>query len=106
MTEQDHWVYVIELAPEPWESQHVGVVYVGETALTPEERFAKHLSGARTAARVVTRRGRMLRAELAPPGQPFSSRDEALEWEQRTADELRDAGYRVYGGQGRAFMED
>lgn len=55
MSEQDHWVYVVELEPEAWESAYVGVVYVGETALSPEERFAKHVSGARTAARIGAR---------------------------------------------------
>ena len=92
MSEQDHWVYVVELEPEAWESAYVGVVYVGETALSPEERFAKHVSGARTAARIVARRGRRLRTDLCPTGQPFTSRDEALEWEERTANELREAG--------------
>lgn len=39
-------VYVIELDPDGMANVGpMGAVYVGETALTSEERFAKHLEG-------------------------------------------------------------
>jgi len=81
-----------------------GAVYVGETAKLPEERFATHKAGIK-AAKVVARRGMLLRPDLYPPEGPFETRAEALRFERRTGNRLRHRGYRVYGAQGERFMK-
>ena len=101
--EHRYRVYVIELDPEGLGDCGKGAVYVGETSLSPEERFAKHKSGTK-AARVVTRRGLRLRPDLSP-AEVFETRGQALRAERRTANRLTHQGYRVWGGQGRRFME-
>lgn len=98
-------VYVVERDPEGLYNVGAGAVYVGETQLRPEERLAKHLAGGRTAAGVVTRRGLRLRPDLAPPEGPFETRNEALRYEKKTANRLRHRGYRVFGGEGKRFMQ-
>lgn len=97
------WVYVIELSPDVVAGEYVGYVYVGETNLTPEERFERHRSGRRS-SKTVRNYGLRLRPDLAPDGNPFPSRDEALEWEAITAEDLRDLGYYVPGRHGEGFM--
>ena len=97
------WVYVVELDPEAFDFDGPGVIYVGETSLTPEERLAKHLGGGMTASRIVTQHGLRLRKDLAPP-KPFATRDAAQLVEYLTAVVLRARGYVVHGGQGRPFM--
>ncbi|WP_162891209.1 hypothetical protein [Aeromicrobium sp. A1-2] len=102
---REWWVYVVELEPEA--SRRVsakGVVYVGETSLLSELRFAKHMSGHK-AARKVHQYGRHLRPDLAPKS-AFLSRENSLKAERRTATRLRNQGYIVFGGQGIPFMVD
>jgi hypothetical protein len=96
-------VYVVELDPCASLDSGVGCVYVGETALPPEERWRRHKAGGRTASRVVTRFGRSLRPDLAAGVGPFDSRAQAEAAEATLADELRHQGYVVFGGQGRTF---
>ena len=99
------WVYVIELDPAGVSNVGNGYLYVGETAKTPEERFAQHLSGRRSGRGVAARAVR-LRPDLYPPENPFSTRDEAQRFEKQTADRLRESGYKVRGGQGEPFMSN
>ena len=99
------WVYVVELDPEAFDFAGPGVVYVGETSSSPEERLAKHLAGGITSSRIVTQYGLRLRKDLAPP-KPFGTREDAQLVEYLTAVVLRAKGYVVYGGQGRPFMAD
>lgn len=98
------WVYVIELDSSGLGDVGAGAVYVGETAKTPEERFATHQAGGLKAAKIVVRRGLRLRPDLYPPEGPFQTRTEALRFERRTGNRLRHRGYRVYGAQGERFM--
>lgn len=100
-------VYVIEIDSSRFVFAGEGVVYVGETELSPKQRLKKHLERGRGSARVI-RRHRVLglRPDLAPGGSPFATREEALEWESATAERLRAQGFRVYGGQGKPFMDD
>lgn len=99
--ENQRRVYVVRLRPGEGEADKV--VYVGETERTPEERFATHMKGGRTAARVVTRRGVSLLPSLyehvPPVGDP--DRREAMmrssAVERWLADELRGEGYTVHG---------
>lgn len=100
----EYWVYVIELDPEGLSDVGAGAVYVGETARTPELRFATHKTGGSKASKVVARRGLRLRPDLYPAEGPFATRAEALKFERRTGNRLRHRGYRVFGAQGRPFM--
>jgi len=96
-------VYVVELEPEASANPGCGCVYVGETALTPEERWERHRAAGRTASKVVTRFGRRLRPDLTAGVGPFTSRAEAEQAEAALAADLRRQGYEVFGGQGRTF---
>jgi hypothetical protein len=64
-------VYVVELDPSAVSKPGRGFLYVGETSLTPEERFKQHRDGARNKrgplfSRVVHNHGVRLRPDLAP----------------------------------------
>jgi hypothetical protein len=99
-------VYVIELktAASPV-LQPMGSLYVGETGLSPTERYQRHLSGIRS-SKIVHDYGVCLRPDLSIGVGPFESRAEARIAEARLANSLRAAGYDVHGGQGRPFMEN
>jgi hypothetical protein len=96
-------VYVVELEPAANTSSGRGVLYVGETSRTPEERFAQHMNqerttkGGRLHSNVVTRYGKRLRMDLAPTEQLFD-RDSAKLAEAAWAEHLRTLGYVVEGG--------
>jgi len=67
MAAGEYWVRVVELGLT--RSGHCGpkgAVYVGETGLTPEERFTKHKAGGKVWVRIVLDRGVRLRPDLAP----------------------------------------
>lgn len=99
-------VYVIELdqAAEPLSGRPI--VYVGETALSPDERYARHREGGRTASAVVRRFGVSLRPDLSARIGPFATRENAEAAELRLAEDLRSRGFDVFGGQGRTFGLD
>lgn len=96
-------VYVIDLDPAAAKNPGRGVVYVGETCRTPEERFQQHMNpvptakGRRLHSAVVTRHGQRLRMDLAP-GTPFFDAASAKRAEAEWADHLRSLGYIVKGG--------
>ena len=100
-----HNVYVIELDEAAGDGA-TPCFYVGETALAPEARFAKHMSGAQVAARVVHRFGRRLRPDLSKGVGPFHTREQALAAEALLATRLRRRGFVVFGGQGEPLMQD
>jgi hypothetical protein len=94
-------VYVVELAETASKGHGKGHVYVGQTSLTPEERFEKHMSKARNSkgrlySNHVANHGRRLRMNLAPKtfylDQATAKKAEA-EW----GDHLRNLGYDVKG---------
>jgi hypothetical protein len=73
-------VYVIELRPEVMERKKVAgknaerrvdkpCVYVGQTAGTPEERFAQHMGGVRS-SRIVREYGVRLRPQAVQERRP------------------------------------
>jgi len=95
-------VYVVELDHRALDSSQP-CVYVGETGLTPSERYARHRAGGRTAARVVHRHGVRLRPDLCASWGPYPSRASAVVAEADLAAALRAAGYGVFGGQGHTF---
>jgi hypothetical protein len=80
-------VYVIELRPDVLEKKVFAgknadrredkpCLYVGQTARTPEERFAQHLAGVRS-SRIVKEYGVRLRPRLYANVGPFETRAEA-----------------------------
>ena len=89
-----HNVYVVYLR-NPKGDGRAGY-YVGMTGLSPEERFANHKKGIK-AAGVVRQFGERLVPKLYAHLNPMPYR-EALKMEQQLAEELRAAGYQVFGG--------
>ena len=71
-------------------------VYVGLTGLDPEERFANHKAGIKSAA-IVRRYGIRLLPELYEHLNPMPF-EAALQMETDLAADLRNAGYTVTGG--------
>jgi hypothetical protein len=96
-------VYVVELEPAAKTNPGRGVLYVGETSRTPEERFAQHMKQERTAkggrlhSPVVSKYGRRLRMDLAPKELAFD-KESAKRAEAAWAARLRSLGYVVKGG--------
>ena len=101
-------VYVIELDPEvlscsrfaranPDRQDDMPCVYVGSTALAPEERFKQHLAGHK-ANRYVFRYGVRLQPELYGNYLGFELRKEAEGAEAGLAALLRQRGYAVWSG--------
>ena len=89
-----HHVYVVYLR-NPKRDGRAGY-YVGMTGLTPDERFANHKNGIK-AAGVVKRYGERLVPRLHAHLNPMTY-EQALRMEQQLAEELRAAGYQVFGG--------
>ena len=75
-----------------------GSVYVGETALSREERFRRHKEGGVTASKVVTDHGIRLMPELYTHLRAFRTRGEAEAAEKQLRSELIADGWRVCGG--------
>jgi predicted GIY-YIG superfamily endonuclease len=89
-----HSVYVVYLR-NPRGDGRAGY-YVGMTGLTPEERFANHKAGVKS-ARVVRRYGVRLVPTLYAHLNPMSYAD-ACAMEKQLAEQLRQRGFDVFGG--------
>lgn len=89
-----HSVYVVYLR-NPRGDGKAGY-YVGMTGLTPEERFANHKAGIKS-ARVVRRHGVRLVPVLYEHLNPMRYAD-ALRLEVELAESLRKRGFIVFGG--------
>ena len=72
-------------------------VYVGQSAVPPEERLRQHKNGYRS-SRYVRKHGKHLRPLLYRHFNPIATRDQALAIERELARRLRNRGYTVYGG--------
>lgn len=98
-------VYVIELSDEvgPRKDASLPWVYVGQTALTPEERFEIHRTQARSgkggplASRVVAKHFIGLRPDLYADEPPRYTRNDAVAAEAELGERLRSLGYSVKG---------
>lgn len=100
-------VYVIELSDErgPRLNPRYPNVYVGQTALTPEERFAQHRAGYK-ASRHLWKGGKgrgqwlglWLKRRLYDRSNPIENRPEAERLEVWLAERLRRRGYTVFVG--------
>jgi hypothetical protein len=92
-------IYIIELdrtcVKEPCA---LAPLYVGQTAHTPEHRFAQHKAGGRLAAGKAHRFGVRLRHDLMAGIGPFTSRRDAEQAERAVAEALERRGHRVFWG--------
>jgi hypothetical protein len=92
-------IYIIELArtcvKEPCA---LAPLYVGQTAHTPEHRFAQHKVGGKFAARKPHKFGVRLRYDLMEGIGPFSTRPDAEAAEKVVAAALVRRGHRVFWG--------
>ena len=102
-----HYVYVVLLdsavlklrkirAVNPARRKDKPCVYVGMTGLNPDERFANHKAGVKS-ARIVQRYGLRLLPELYEVFNPMPF-DVAAQMEKELAEDLRAQGYTVAGG--------
>lgn len=95
-------VYVIELDKNAVTDPGKGVVYVGQTSRTPEERLRQHLdadrnSNGRLYSGVVRKYGVKLRPDLAPHAKYFDA-ESAKQAEKEHFELLKSRGYSVRGG--------
>jgi hypothetical protein len=73
-------------------------LYVGQTAHTPEHRFAQHKAGGKLAAKKVYRFGLKLRLDLMKDIGPFTTRKDAEAAEKAIAAALEKRGHLVFWG--------
>ena len=98
-TKRTYSIYIIELARRcVKEPCALAPVYVGQTAHTPEYRFAQHRAGGRLAAGKPCRFGVRLRYDLMKGIGPFSTRKAAEAAERAVAEALQRRGHRVFWG--------
>jgi hypothetical protein len=92
-------VYIIELSractPRPCA---LAPLYVGQTAHTPEHRFAQHKAGGKLAAGKPHKFGKRLRLDLMKGVRPCATRAEAEAAEKAVAEALERRGHRVFWG--------
>lgn len=92
-------VYVIELARACVATPCAfAPLYVGQTAHTPERRFAQHKAGGRLAAGKPHHFGVRLRYDLMKGIGPFRTRSDAEAAEAAVAKALETRGHRVFWG--------
>jgi predicted GIY-YIG superfamily endonuclease len=114
MPKREYRIYVVELSRRVFTEnrrfreanpQFNGVLqclYVGMTSKTPRERFAQHISGARSrkghklASGIVEKYGMYLRPSLYNHIEPLPTKGAAMEMERRLALELRRKRYAVW----------
>lgn len=92
-------IYIIELSRSCTAKPcALAPLYVGQTAHSPEQRFAQHKAGGRLAAGKPHRYGVRLRYDLMKGIGPFASRSEAELAEKAVAEALERRGHRVFWG--------
>ena len=92
-------VYIIELARTCLRKPCAyAPLYVGQTAHTPERRFAQHKAGGKLAAGKAHRFGVRLRYDLMKGIGPFPTRTDAERAEKSVARALEKRGHRVFWG--------
>ena len=91
-------VYVIELSRDCVRSPcALAPVYVGQTAHSPDHRFAQHKAGGKLAAKKPYKYGLRLRRDLMKVP-PLRTREEAEKAEKALAKALEKRGHRVFWG--------
>jgi len=99
MAKRAYTVYVIELDRRCLrKSSLYAPLYVGQTAHTPEHRFAQHKAGGRLAASKAHKFGVRLRYDLMAGIRRFATRKEAERAEGVVASVLKKRGHRVFWG--------
>lgn len=92
-------IYIIELSRAcTRKACALAPLYVGQTAHTPEHRFAQHKAGGRLAAGKPHTFGIKLRRDLMKGIGPFSTRKEAEAAEKAVAAALEKRGHLVFWG--------
>ena len=92
-------IYIIELSRACTKRPcALAPLYVGQTAHTPEHRFAQHKAGGRLAAKKVHRFGVRLRVDLMEGIGPFLARKDAEAAEKAVAAALEKRGHLVFWG--------
>ena len=92
-------IYIIELSRAcTTRPCALAPVYVGQTAHTPEHRFAQHKAGGKLAAKKVYRFGVKLRLDLMRGIGPFARRKDAEAAEKAVAAALETRGHLVFWG--------
>src|SRR5262245_13670031 len=92
-------IYIIELSRAcTARACALAPLYVGQTAHTPEHRFAQHKAGGKLAAKKVYRFGVKLRLDLMRGIGPFATRKEAEAAEKAVAAALEQRGHLVFWG--------
>jgi hypothetical protein len=92
-------IYVIQLSRDcVKEPCALAPLYVGQTAHTPEHRFAQHKAGGKLAAGKPCRYGVKLRWDLMEKMRPLSTRKDAEAAEKAMAEALEKRGHRVFWG--------
>src|SRR5438067_2251843 len=92
-------IYIIELSRACTKKPcALAPLYVGQTAHTPEHRFAQHKAGGKLAAAKAQKFGTKLRLDLMKGIGPFSTRKEAEMAERAVAAALERRGHRVFWG--------
>jgi hypothetical protein len=92
-------IYIIELARACVKQPcALAPLYVGQTAHTPEHRFAQHKEGGKLAAGKPHNFGVRLRYDLMKGIGPFTTREEAEAAEKAVAAALVRRGHRVFWG--------
>jgi predicted GIY-YIG superfamily endonuclease len=92
-------IYIIELSRAcTKQACALAPLYVGQTAHTPEHRFAQHKAGGKLAASKAHKFGIRLRLDLMKGIGPFATRTEAEAAEKAVAEALERRGHRVFWG--------
>ena len=92
-------IYVVELSRDCTKTPCAfAPVYVGQTAHTPEHRFAQHKAGGKLSATKPRLFGVKLRYDLMQAIAPCSTRAEAEAMERAVAEALERRGHRVFWG--------
>ena len=92
-------IYIIELSRASTRKPcALAPLYVGQTAHTPEHRFAQHKAGGKLAAGKPHKFGIKLRLDLMKGIGPFATRKEAEAAEKSVAEALEKRGHLVFWG--------
>ena len=93
---QTYSVYVVELIDTSKPDNKISY-YVGQTSLTPAQRFERHKQGGVLANKKVEEYGTRLRQDFVCNTELMSEL-ESLRLERQLAEKLKSQGHRVYGG--------
>jgi hypothetical protein len=98
-TPRTYCIYIVELSRGCTRQPcTLAPLYVGQTAHTPEHRFAQHKAGGTFAAAKPHKYGVRLRHDLMKGIGPFATRRQAEAAEKAVAEALERRGHRVFWG--------